>query len=106
MVLLQAQPAEVSIWQLILPFVVFMAITYLFLIRPQQVQQKKRREMLQSLRRGDKVVTVGGIHGEIIALRDDVVTLRIADGVDIKISRSGIGSKRTLDPSEKADQTE
>ena len=48
MVLLQAQPAEVSIWQLILPFVVFMAITYLFLIRPQQVQQKKRREMLQS----------------------------------------------------------
>lgn len=100
MVLLQAQPAEVSIWQLIMPFVLMMAVFYFFLIRPQQVQQKKRREMLQALRRGDKVITVGGIHGEIVALRDDVVTLRIADGVDIKISRNGIGSKRAADQTE------
>lgn len=99
MVPLQVQ-GEVSIWSAIMPFVIMMGVFYLFLLRPQQVQQKKRREMLSALRRGDKVVTVGGIHGEITAIRDDVITLAIADGVEIKISRNGIASKRTTEATE------
>lgn len=100
MVLLQTDAAaaqQAGVWGLIFWTVAMFAIFYFLLWRPQQVQQKKRREMLQSLRRGDKVITVGGIYGEITAIRDDVVTLRIADGVEIKISRNGIGSKRTVD---------
>lgn len=97
MVPLQAQAAQVSIWPGIISMLVMFGFFYLFLLRPQQVQQKKRREMLEALRRGDKVVTIGGIHGEITAIRDDVVTLRIAEGVEIKISRNGIGNKRSTE---------
>lgn len=96
---LQAQ-AEVSIWSALMPFVLMMAVFYFFLIRPQQVQQRKRREMLAGLRRGDKIVTIGGILGEIVAIRDDILTVRIAEGVDIKLTRSGVGSKRTGDQQE------
>lgn len=99
MIPLQAAP-EVSVLSTILPFIIMLGVFYLFLLRPQQAQQKKRREMLSELRRGDKVVTVGGIHGEITAIRDDVITLRIADGIEIKMNRSGIGQKRVTEPQE------
>lgn len=77
-----------------LPFVLLFAIFWFALIRPQQREQKKRREMLSKLKRGDKVVTVGGIYGEIVAIKDDEVRLQIADKVEITIARSGIGQLR------------
>ncbi|HEX6972368.1 MAG TPA: preprotein translocase subunit YajC [Limnochordia bacterium] len=79
-----------SLLELLLPFVVMFLVFYFLLIRPQQQQQRKRKKMLGELKRGDRVVTVGGLHGEITALRDDVLTLRIADKVEVKISRSGV----------------
>ena len=48
--------------------------------------------MLDGLKKGDRVVTIGGIHGEITKLSEDTVTLRVADKTDIVISRSGVGS--------------
>lgn len=78
----------------LLPFVVMFAIFYFLLLRPQQIQQKKRREMLDNLKRGDKVVTTGGILGEITAIKDDVVTLKIADKVEIRVQRTGIHGPR------------
>lgn len=74
----------------ILWMVVIFAIFYLILIRPQQQQQKKRREMLGQLRKGDRVVTIGGIHGLIKEIREDVVTLRVADNVNVKFARGGV----------------
>ena len=76
---------------LFMPFIIMLGVFYVFLIRPQQKQQKERQNMLNALKKGDKVVTIGGIHGEITALKDDVITLRIADKVEIRVSRSGIG---------------
>jgi preprotein translocase subunit YajC len=73
-----------------MPFIIMLAVFYLFLIRPQQKQQKERQNMLNALKRGDKVVTVGGIHGEITTIKDDELTLKIADKVEIRVSRSGI----------------
>jgi preprotein translocase subunit YajC len=78
---------------LFLPFVIMLVFFWLVLIRPQQKQQKQRQEMLNSLAKGDKVVTWGGIHGEITVLKEDVLTLRIADKVEIKLDRSGVQSK-------------
>ena len=75
----------------VLPFVVMLVVFYFLLWRPQQIQQKKRREMLNSIKRGDHVITVGGIHGEVTAVRDDIITLKIADNVEVRVSRSGIG---------------
>ena len=92
MFFLQAEVPQASIIQLIMPFVIMLGAFYFFLIRPQQKQQKQRQTMLDALKKGDKVLTVGGILGEIVALKDNYVTLKIADKVEIKVTRSGIGS--------------
>lgn len=89
---LQAATGTQGIFQLLLPFIIMFAVFYFILLRPQQAQQKKRREMLDSLKQGDKIVTVGGIHGEITALREDYLTLKVAENCEVKISRSGVGS--------------
>ncbi len=71
---------------LILLFVVF----YFLLIRPQQKQQKARKEMLSSLKKGDRVVTIGGIYGIIKELDDTVMSLRVADNLNLKLSRGAV----------------
>lgn len=78
--------------QLLMPFVIMLAVLYFFLIRPQQAQQKKRQAMIDALAKGDKIVSIGGIYGEITALSDDYITLKIADGTEIRLSKSGVGS--------------
>ncbi len=71
---------------LILMFVIF----YFLLIRPQQKKAKQHREMLASLRKGDQVVTAGGIIGRITGLQDQIVILEIAPQVRVKVSRASI----------------
>jgi len=78
--------------------IVIFAIFYFILIRPQQQQQKRRREMLASLKKGDRVLPIGGIYGVIKEINDDVLTLRIADNVNIKFARGGI--ERVIDDEE------
>ncbi|HEY8418563.1 MAG TPA: preprotein translocase subunit YajC [Limnochordales bacterium] len=97
MVFLQADATSAGLLGPLLPFLIMMAVFYFLLIRPQQQQQKKRREMLDSLKVGDKVITVGGIHGEITAVKDDEVHLRIADKVEIRLSRQGVGHVKGRD---------
>lgn len=76
---------------LILIFIVF----YFLLIRPQQKQAKKQQEYLSNLKVGHKVITKGGIHGQITALTDQIVTLEIDKEVRIKVSRDAIGPAPT-----------
>lgn len=73
---------------------VMFGLLWLMVIRPQQQQAKKRQAMLASLKEGDKVITIGGIHGTIRSLTEKEVVLRIAPGVDITVQRSAIGSVR------------
>lgn len=80
-----------------LPLILMFAVFYFVLIRPQQRQQRKRQEMLNALRAGDKVVTIGGIHGEITAVADDEVRVRVADGVELRMSRHGVGQVKGND---------
>ncbi|HHT42349.1 MAG TPA: preprotein translocase subunit YajC [Firmicutes bacterium] len=82
--------AQGGIIPMLLPIILLGAMFYFMLWRPQQKQQKERKAMLDSLKKGDKVVTIGGIHGELTALKEDYVTLKVADKVEIKLSRSGI----------------
>ncbi len=87
-----AQPASTqNLTQLFLPFIIMLAIFYFILWRPQSQQQKKRKQMLTELQKGDRIVTVGGIHGEVTGLKDDVLTVRIADKVEVKLSKSAVG---------------
>ncbi len=72
---------------------ILFAIFYFLLILPQQRQAKKHREMIASLKKGDRVVTAGGIIGTVVGVADDTITLQIADGVKIKVAKSYISSK-------------
>jgi preprotein translocase subunit YajC len=94
------------------PFVIMAALFYFMLYRPQKNEQKKRATMLNSLKVGSKVITIGGIYGEITKIHDDKITLKIADNVEIRILRSAVGNPQhtsnTVKPAEtkKADKAE
>ncbi len=70
----------------------FFFIMYFMLIRPQQKHQKNRAQMLAKLKVNDNVVTVGGIHGKIVRLKENRVVLRIAEKVEIEVEKNGIGA--------------
>lgn len=65
-------------------------IFYFFMIRPQQKKQKKIEEARNSLQRGDKVITIGGIHGKIVDIKDRTFTLEIAHDVRIEVDKAAI----------------
>jgi preprotein translocase subunit YajC len=65
-------------------------IFYFFMIRPQQKKQKKIEEARNSLQRGDKVVTIGGIHGKITDIKDNTFTIEIAHDVRIEVDKAAI----------------
>ncbi|PQP91510.1 preprotein translocase subunit YajC [Paenibacillus sp. AR247] len=75
---------------LILPLVLMFAIFYFLLIRPQQKKQKTRTSMLSALKKGDKVVTIGGLHGTIMEITDDIVVLRVNDVTKLTFDRGSI----------------
>lgn len=72
------------------PLILMFAIFYFLLIRPQQKKAKIHKQMLSSVKKGDKVVSSGGLHGLVTGVSDDVVTMEIAPKVRVKVSRSSI----------------
>ena len=75
-------------------------IFYFFMIRPQQKKQKKLEEARNSLQRGDKVVTIGGIHGKITDIKDNTFTIEIAHDVRIEVDKAAISfNEATLNQS-------
>jgi preprotein translocase subunit YajC len=72
-------------------FAAIFAIFYFLLIRPQQRQRKERDRMLASLRKGDRVVTTGGLHGTIVGVGEQTITLRVSDQVKLEFDRSAVG---------------
>jgi preprotein translocase subunit YajC len=67
-------------------------IFYFMIIRPQQKRQKEREKLLNSLKKGDKVITAGGLHGTIIAIEDKTVIVQVADNVKVKVERGSIST--------------
>jgi len=74
----------------ILFLVVIFGIFYFMLIRPQQKQQKKHHEMINNLNKNDEVVTLGGMHGTIINVKEKTFVLRVDDNVKIEVDKSAI----------------
>ncbi len=77
----------------ILLFAGMIILMWALLIRPQQRQQKKQREMLSQIQKGDQVVTTGGIHGRVLGVTEEILTVEIANGVRVKLSRSAVQSR-------------
>lgn len=79
-------------WQTLAPFVLMFAIFYFLLIRPQQKKQKQRSSMLNALKKGDKVTTVGGLHGTISEIADDTVVIKVNDVTKLTFDRASVNN--------------
>jgi preprotein translocase subunit YajC len=73
-----------------IPLILMFAIFYFLLIRPQQKKAKQHKAMLSAVKKGDRVVSSGGLHGVVTGITDEVVTMEIAPKVRVKISRGSI----------------
>jgi preprotein translocase subunit YajC len=78
-----------------LPLIIIFAIFYFLLIRPQQKRAKEHRQMIESLKKGDKVITTGGIYGVVDSVGEKTVTLKIAENVKIKLGKAYIAALRS-----------
>ena len=74
----------------LLPLIIIFVIFYFLLIRPQQKRAKQHKEMVQAIKKGDEVVTNGGLLGKILDTDDNFVTVEIAKGVEVKVQRHAI----------------
>lgn len=91
----------------VVPFVLIIGIFYFFLIRPQNKKQKETEKMINALKKGDKVVTIGGIHGVVSSTKEKTVIVKVDDNCKIEFSRSAIAGVETDKPAEsKKDKTE
>lgn len=86
-----APPEGGSPWLQFVPFALVLAIFYFIILMPMKRKQRKVQEFLDSLKVGDRVITTGGIHGQITRLGQDSVQLQIADKVRVEIARAAIG---------------
>jgi preprotein translocase subunit YajC len=84
-----------SLTTFLLPMALIFVVFYFFMIRPQQTKQKQLKSMLESLRRGDRVVTAGGLIGTIAKADNDEVQVDLAEGVRVRVVRSTIASVLT-----------
>ena len=83
-----------SVISLVVILAVFGAVFYFMLIRPQRKRQSKHNELVSALKRGDNVVTAGGIYGEIDSISDKSIVLTTEDGGKIRLAKSSIVDKR------------
>jgi preprotein translocase subunit YajC len=87
----------ISLAPLILIFIVF----YFLLIMPQQKKAKQHKQMLESIQKGDEVITSGGIHGKVVGIADQILTLDVGEKVKIKVSREFIALKKSGEETQK-----
>ena len=87
------------------PLVLIFAVFYLLVIRPQSKKAKAHQQLLAELKKGDDVVTQGGIIGRITGLKDDEVTLQVQEGVRLRVLRSAITGPRKLGGDKSAEKS-
>ena len=89
---LQAAAQQGGILGMVLPIALIFVIFYVFIIRPQNKKQKETQKMIDALKKGDKVVTIGGIHGVISSVKDQTVIVKVDDDAKIEFTRSAVAS--------------
>jgi len=79
---------------MLIMLVAIFAIFYFLMIRPESKRRKERQSMIDSLSRGDKIVTIGGLHGEVQDVHDDKIVIRIAEDLKVEVAKTAISGKR------------
>ena len=99
MTILQAAPAaQGSQWSMWIMLALIFVVMWFFMIRPQRKQQKELQNFRDSLSKGDKVVTIGGIYGTVVEVKDESVLMEVDNGVKIRVSKQAL-VKDFTDPS-------
>ena len=89
--LMQPQPGtEANPFSTFLPLILIIVVFYFFMIRPQMKRQKDLRKFRESLAKGDKVVTTGGIYGKVAEIKDNYVLLQVDDNVKLRVDKSAV----------------
>ena len=83
-----------SIWPMLIFIVILFGLMYFLMIRPQRRKQKEHQDMVEQLHKGDKVVTAGGIHGQIESISEDSVILKVESGATMRIARTSVVYKQ------------
>ncbi|HMQ68041.1 MAG TPA: preprotein translocase subunit YajC [Ignavibacteria bacterium] len=93
LILLQQAPGGIeSILSSIVPFLLIIVIFYFLILRPQQKRQKERAQLLESIKKGDKVITSGGIHGTVEGIEDKTLLIKVSDNLKLKMERSAVST--------------
>ncbi|MCK4297953.1 MAG: preprotein translocase subunit YajC [Planctomycetes bacterium] len=79
---------------MIIFLVLIFAVFYFLLIRPQRKRQKQQRELMEELKRGDKIITSGGIYGVIESVSEDSVIIKVESGATMRVAKSSVALKR------------
>jgi len=102
-ILLQAQTPQGGGWvQQVILFGGIALVFYFFMIRPQQKKQKDQKNFISEIKKGDNVVTIGGLHGKVYALSDDTVTIEVDKSVKLTFEKSSISLEASKRANEKA----
>ena len=92
-ILLQQAPGGIeSLLSSIVPFLLIIVIFYFLILRPQQKRQKERVKLLDSLKKGDKIITAGGLHGTVEGIEDKSILVKVADNVKLKMEGSAVST--------------
>lgn len=88
------------------PLILIVLIMYFLMIRPQNKKQKETEKMIAALKKGDKVVTIGGIHGVVSSTKENTVIVKVEDGAKIEFNRTAIANVIVDKPAAAEDKTE
>jgi preprotein translocase subunit YajC len=100
-IILMAQPgggtsgSSSSSWYSFLPLILIVVVFYLFFIRPQMKRSKDQKKFRESLEKGQKIITIGGIHGRIVEMQDTTVTIEVEGQVRLRVEKSAIAIDNT-----------
>ncbi len=93
-----APPEGGSPWLQFVPFVLVLAIFYFIILLPMRRKQQKAQQFLENLKVGDRIITTGGIYGQVTRLGDESIQLQIADKIRIEIAKAAIGGYQGQPP--------
>ena len=97
-ILLMAPPqgqGQQSSWMTFIPLLLIVVVFYFFFIRPQMKRSKEQKKFRESLQKGQKVITIGGIHGRIVEIQDTTVTIEVDANVRFRVEKSAIAIDNT-----------
>ena len=83
-----------SIWTMLIFVVLLFGLMYFVMIRPQRKRQKQHQQLIEELKRGDRVITAGGIHGVIESISEDTVIIKVESGATMRVAKGSVSLKQ------------